>query len=128
MKTALDPRHERRKKAIKALYSWGFSKEKKAKNPLAEKVLASLKKTDKLIGSCAPEWPVAQINRIDLAILRLAVYELAVKPKEPPKVIIDEAIELAKKYGSEKSPGFVNGVLGSVLKKIKSFKKNEKSK
>jgi len=128
LKTALDPRHERRVKAIKALYSWGFSKEKKTKNPLAKKVITSLKKTDKLVGSCAPEWPVAQINRIDLAILRLAVYELVVMPKEPPKVIIDEAIELAKKYGSEKSPGFVNGVLGSVLKKMKSSKKNEKSK
>jgi N utilization substance protein B len=116
LKTALDPRHAKREQAIKTLYSWGFLEKKGPKNPLAKKVLASLKKIDKIIGRCAPEWPIAQINRIDLAILRLAVFELVIKPKEPPKVVIDEAIEIAKKYGSEKSPSFINGVLGSVLK------------
>lgn len=120
MKTASDPRHLRRKKAVKALYAWGFSKDKKKiDDSLAKKVLASKEKTDKIISRCAPEWPISQINRVDLAILRLAVFELIIKPKEPPKAVIDEAIELAKKYGSEKSASFVNGVLGSVLKEKK---------
>jgi N utilization substance protein B len=79
-------------------------------------VLAVREKIDKAISHCAPEWPIAQINRIDLAILRLAIFELIIERREPPKAIIDEAIELAKKYGSEKSASFVNGVLGSVLK------------
>lgn len=122
MKTASDPRHLRRKKAVKALYAWGFSKDKKKINDsLAKKVLASKEKIDKIISRCAPEWPTSQINRIDLAILRLAIFELVINPKEPPKVVIDEAIELAKKYGSEKSASFINGALGSVLRE-----KNEK--
>lgn len=117
MKAASDPRHVRREKAIKTLYSWGFLKEKRRiNNLLAQKVIASKEKIDKIISCCAPEWPISQINRIDLAILRLAVFELVIDSREPPKVVIDEAIELAKKYGSEKSGSFVNGVLGSVLK------------
>jgi N utilization substance protein B len=53
---------------------------------------------------------------VDLAILRLAVFELLVEDKEPPKVIIDEAVEIAKLYGSHSSAKFVNGVLGTILK------------
>lgn len=74
---------------------------------------------DRIITKSAPQWPIAQINRIDLAILRLAVWELKIVKKEPPKVIIDEAIELGKTYGSEKSPGFINGALGAILKQPK---------
>lgn len=114
----------RRERAVKALYAWDFLKEKrKSDNLLAKKVISSKEKIDKIISRCAPEWPISQINRIDLAILRLAVFELVIDTREPPKVVIDEAIELAKKYGSEKSPSFVNGVLGSVLRE----KKNEES-
>lgn len=116
MKTALDPRHIRREEAIKALFSFSFQK-KEPKDKLAQAVLKKVEAIDKIIKASAPEWPIEQINRIDLAILRLAVFELAIKVKEPPKVVIDEAVELAKKYGSEKSPSFVNGVLGTVLKK-----------
>ncbi len=123
MKAASDPRHIRRERAVKGLFSWGFLKVKgKIKNPLARKVLRAKEKIDKIIRRCAPEWPIAQINRIDLAILRLAIFELTIERREPPKVIIDEAVELAKKYGSEKSASFVNGVLGTVLRE-----KNEKS-
>lgn len=71
---------------------------------------------DKEITSSAPEWPLERINKIDLAILRLAVYELLIQKKEPPKVIIDEAVELAKEFGSENSAAFINGVLGNILK------------
>jgi N utilization substance protein B len=117
MKTSLDPRHKRRERAIKSLFSWGFQPEKPVSNQLAKKVLAATNKIDKIISSSAPEWPLRQINKIDLAILRLAIYELVIAKKEPPKVIIDEAIELAKTYGGQASPSFVNGVLGTVWKK-----------
>ena len=86
------------------------------RNKLAGKVLKKVAQIDKIITKAAPEWPIQQINRIDLAILRLAVYELVVAKKEPPKVIIDEAVELAKAYGGQNSPKFVNGVLGTILK------------
>jgi len=118
MKTPLDPRHKRREKTIKSLFSWGFQPKKAVRNQLALKILAVVNKIDKIISRSAPEWPLRQINRIDLAILRLAIYELMVAKKEPPKVIIDEAIELAKTYGGEKSPSFINGVLGTVLKNL----------
>jgi N utilization substance protein B len=116
MKTPSDPRHIRREKGIKALFSFSFEKSK-IKNALALAVTKHLKRIDQVIAQAAPEWPIKQINRVDLAILRLAVFELVADPKEPPKVVIDEAVELAKKYGSEKSPSFVNGVLGTVLSK-----------
>lgn len=123
MKTASDPRHLRRRKAIKGLFCLSFEKGK-TENTLARQVFKKWVALDKKIGKCAPEWPITQINRIDLAILRLALYELLVIKKEPPKVIIDEAVELAKEFGSESSPAFVNGVLGAVL--TEKERKNER--
>lgn len=76
--------------------------------------MAKLKVIDAKIKQAAPTWPVAKLNRIDLAILRLSIYEL-MEGATPPKVVIDEAVELAKEFGSDNSPGFVNGVLGTVL-------------
>lgn len=73
---------------------------------------------DQKIQQAAPEWPIDKIAKIDLAILRLATYELIVERKEPPKVVIDEAVELAKAFGNENSPKFVNGVLGTILKEM----------
>ncbi len=81
-------------------------------------IMAHLTDIDARIHAAAPEWPIDKIAKIDLAILRLAVYELTVEKKEPPKVIIDEAIELAKEYGNDASSKFVNGVLGTILKSI----------
>lgn len=129
MKTPLDPRHLKREKAIKALFASSFRKKVPTiKNDLAKKILAAKKITDQIITEAAPEWPLGQINKIDLAILRLSVYELIISPKEPPKVIIDEAVELGKKYGSENTPGFINGVLGALLTNKRSKKeKDEKS-
>jgi len=119
MKNRLDPRHKKREAAIRILFGLSFRSKNdpraKAKNSLADKVAEKQEIIDKIIAKAAPEWPINQINRIDLTILRLAVYELMIAPKEPSKVIIDEAIELAKSYGSEKSPGFVNGALGTIL-------------
>lgn len=119
MRTPLDPRHKRRKEIVKSLFAWSFQAKKPVKNKDAQKILIVVDKIDKIISQSAPEWPLAQINHIDLAILRLAVYELIVVKKEPLKVVIDEAIELAKTYGGEKSPGFINGVLGTVVKNLK---------
>ncbi|OGV89690.1 transcription antitermination factor NusB [Microgenomates group bacterium RBG_19FT_COMBO_39_10] len=127
MKTPYDPRHIRRQKAIKNLFLWSFRSDQKIKNELAKKILVNSKKINEIIVQSAPDWPIEQINRVDLAILRLAIYELVIVKKEPPKVIIDEAVELAKRYGSEKSSSFVNGVLGTVLKKVEKKEKDKKT-
>lgn len=71
---------------------------------------------DAILSPAAPEWPVEQIARIDRAVLRLAIYELVIKQEVPPKVIINEAVELAKSFGGENSSKFVNGVLGTVYR------------
>ena len=122
MKTPLDPRHLKRKKTIQDLFVLTFHSAK-SKTDLGKQVAKALKKIDGIITKAAPEWPLVQINRIDLTILRLAIWELVIKQKEPPKVIIDEAIELAKVFGSENTPSFVNGVLGTVYKNLKKPKK-----
>ena len=71
---------------------------------------------DQLIHQFAPEWPVDQLAIIDRNILRLALYEIGAKEGDaPPKVVINEAVELAKSFGSDSSPRFINGVLGSAL-------------
>lgn len=116
MKTKSDPRHQKRREAVKSLFSNIFYKNQPV-NSLASPVIEKLDFIDKEISSSAPEWPLERINKIDLAILRLAVFELSVKKSEPPKVVIDEAVELAKEFGSENSASFVNGVLGNILKK-----------
>lgn len=70
---------------------------------------------DSIVSELAPEWPIEQIAAIDRNVLRIAVYELLFSPDIPPKVAINEAVELAKMFGSESSPRFVNGVLGSLV-------------
>ena len=69
---------------------------------------------DRHIKKFAPTWPVEQIAVIDRNILRLAIFEILFDNKVPVKVVINEAVELAKAYGSETSARFINGVLGSV--------------
>jgi len=69
---------------------------------------------DRILAIYAPEWPLEQIAAIDRNILRLACWEFTVQGETPLKVAINEAVELAKLYGSESSPRFVNGVLGSL--------------
>lgn len=70
---------------------------------------------DSYIGEAAQEWPLEGIAKVDLSILRLAVYELCFGHTAPVKVIIDEAVELAKELGGQSSPGFINGVLGKIV-------------
>ena len=84
-------------------------------------VKENLQKIDNIIEKAAPEWPIDQINIIDRNILRIGLYELLYEnPDEvPPKVAINEAIELAKSFGGESSGKFINGVLGTIYKEIK---------
>lgn len=74
---------------------------------------------DELIKDAAVKWELSRLCQVDRSILRLAVYQLKFCPDIPGKVIINEAIEMAKKYSSHQSPGFVNGVLDAVLKKLR---------
>lgn len=113
MKTSQDPRHKKRQKIVEDLFKYDFHKQRI--NPLSKVLLEHKSLIDKKIQKAAPEFPIEKINKIDLAVLRLAVYELLVEKKEPPRVIIDEAIELAKEYGGETSPAFVNGALGKLI-------------
>lgn len=77
-------------------------------------IVLRMEEIDARISKSAPAWPIEKINRVDLAILRLATYEI-MTADIPPKVVIDEAIELAKEFGGDTSPSFINGVLGSVV-------------
>jgi len=116
MKTSTDPRHVTRRLIVQDLFAYSFDTKQVTKNIIP--VIDSLDTIDQEISQAAPEWPLSKINRIDLAILRLAAFELITVKKEPLKVIIDEAIELAKEFGAEGSPAFVNGALGSIVKKF----------
>ncbi|MCL5090455.1 MAG: transcription antitermination protein NusB, partial [Patescibacteria group bacterium] len=116
MKTPQDPRHKMREKTVQSLFAQSFSKQKTTDKKTTE-ILNHLTEIDKVIEDIAPNFPIDKINKTDLAILRLAVYELQIEKKEPPKVIVDEAIELAKEFGGDTSPTFVNGALGNLLKK-----------
>jgi transcription antitermination protein NusB len=80
-------------------------------------VTADITRLDKLIERYAPEWPVEQIAIIDRNILRIAIYEVLQGNGTPLKVAINEAVELAKQFGSDSSGRFVNGVLGSLVAK-----------
>ncbi|MBI4064783.1 transcription antitermination factor NusB [Candidatus Gottesmanbacteria bacterium] len=115
MKTALDPRHKRRILLMQQLFSLSF--QKSSVTSLGN-ITEHLTTIDQAIVKAAPEWPIDKIAKIDVAILRLAVYELLIEKKEPPKVVIDEAVELAKQFGNENSQKFVNGVLGTILKTL----------
>lgn len=123
MKKSSDPRHLKRIKIIKELFALSFQAQK-AREKKTEKILVNFSKIDQLISKSAPLWPIEKINKIDLAILRLAVYELVIDKTEPLKVIIDEAVELAKEFGNEQSGPFINGVLGSILKNESGRKEN----
>jgi transcription antitermination factor NusB len=75
---------------------------------------------DELIAASTIKWQLSRLSTVDKSILRLAVYQLKFCLDMPPRVVINEAIELAKKFSTDKSSAFVNGVLDAVLKKIKT--------
>lgn len=83
-------------------------------------VVDKVDEMDNIIQPIAPDWPIAQIARIDRTVLRMGVYELKYVQSVPSKVIINEAVELAKAFGSENSSKFVNGVLGTAYKQFTS--------
>lgn len=89
---------------------------------LAESVEKHMPEVDKIIEKAAPEWPISQIPIVDRNVLRIGLCELLYSNKEevPPKVAINEAIELAKNFAGEVSGKFVNGVLGTVYKQIEN--------
>lgn len=135
-------RHLLRSIAMQSLYEWDFrgKDEKKVEEIikhnikefgpgvedesfvfyLVQGVLRNRDKIDKLIEKCAPEWPLEQVTVTDRNILRLGIFELVFGNYEevPPKVAINEAIELAKTYGGESSGRFVNGVLGTIYREM----------
>lgn len=117
MKTSKDPRHKKRQRLIQELFSRDFQAQPVSSE--AQAIIDSLETLDDEIQKAAPDFPVAKINKIDLAILRLSAYELLVEQKEPQNVIIDEAVELAKEFGNQTSPSFVNGVLGHIIANAK---------
>lgn len=132
-------RHFARRIALQTLFEWDFIGEDKEKveESIEEKikefapefdedtfardlvfgVIKNKKKIDNLIEKYAPEWPIEKITMIDRNVLRIGIYELEFSNKEvPPKAVINEAIELAKAFGSGSSGKFVNGVLGALYK------------
>lgn len=115
MKSKNDPRHQRRIKAIQTLFAWGVTGQ--IDNEEISPIIPEITTIDNLISIAAPKWPINQINKVELAILRYAVWELKNQPSTPPKVIIDEAIEISKEFCDTNSSAFINAVLGNILKK-----------
>ena len=85
---------------------------------LIKGVDSRLKEIDDIIAKTAPEWPIDQITIVDRNILRLGIYELLFAKQVPPKVAINEAVELGKAFGGESSGKFINGVLGTLYKDL----------
>jgi N utilization substance protein B len=85
-----------------------------------KKTWENLDVCDELIAASIIKWQLSRLSMVDKSILRLAVYQLKFCPDIPPRAVINEAIELAKKFSTDKSPAFVNGVLDAVLKKVKN--------
>ena len=94
--------------------------DKKFVDKLVREVVAKSEELDGIIGPLAPEWPIEQIARIDKIILRMSIYELKYFKETPPKVVINEAVELAKQFGGDNSSKFINGVLGSAYREMDS--------
>lgn len=77
-----------------------------------------LEELDALIGECAKGWDTNRMNKVDLTILRLAIYEMKYVDDIPVGVAINEAVELAKKFSSDEAPAFINGILGKVAERL----------
>lgn len=95
---------------------------------LLEGIISHLEEINQLICEGAPQWPLNKINIIDRNVLRIGIYELlfANKKEVPPKVAINEAVELAKVFGGESSKRFINGVLGTIFKELENLKEEKK--
>ena len=82
---------------------------------LLDGIFANAAEIDKIIAEFAPGWPISQMAVVDRNILRMAIYEIMVSEETPPRVAVNEAVELAKAFGGDSAPRFINGVLGSVM-------------
>jgi len=91
-------------------------------------ILKKQKEIDAKIAKAAPEWPLEQISLIDKTILRIAIYELLYTENIPPKVAINEAVELGKTFGGQNSSKFINGVLGTVYRKSDRYNPEDDKK
>lgn len=117
----IDARHQRRVELLQEFFACTFTQTNyqacliKYQDQYLGKLLGELNQIDAELSQAALERPLADINKLDLAILRLIMFESKEK-KTPNKVLINEAVELAKEFGSDSSPKFVNGVLGKILK------------
>lgn len=132
-------RHLSRTIVLQTLFTWDFNKTPGNPERLLEYIIKEVtpdtdkdefakvllngivtkwKELNDLILKYAPEWPLKQINIIDRNILRIGIYELKYSKEIPPKVAINESIELSKNYGSDNSSKFINGVLGSIYKEL----------
>ena len=123
----IDIRHQNRINIIKTLFSLSFQNDKsliKDEDVVLNKILENTTELEKIISKYASRYPIEKISKIDLAILKLSIYELILDMQNPPKVVIDEAVELAKEYGNSRSYSFINGVLGTALKDLE--KNNDK--
>lgn len=120
----MDPRHKIRLKLVQSLYAQGFTEQSNLTSKVKD-ILRHSDKIDLLIKKHAPKFPLDKIAKVDLAILRLAIFELTVEKKEPEKVIINEAVELAKELGSKKSYSFINAVLGKIYGEISKSRKKD---
>mgnify|MGYP001616720446 FL=1 len=139
-------RHLSRSIVMQSLYEWDFSGKKTDLKSVVERnikefgpglqdqtfvwqlttgIVKKLPQINKIIEKTAPEWPLEQITIIDRNVLRIGLYELLYENKSevPPKVAINESIELAKSFGGESSGKFINGVLGTVFKELDKLKK-----
>jgi N utilization substance protein B len=128
-------RHLSRTVTIQALYEWDFRRADDVMEiaqrgidafatevdidfvrSVAQGVTKQYPALDTLIAQYAPEWPLEQIAVIDKTLLRAAVYELLYLVDTPPRVVINESVELAKSFGGENSAKFINGVLGTIYR------------
>lgn len=144
----MSSRHLCRSIAMQSLYEWDFYDKEYDLEKLTERniedfgpglkddefvyrlvrgVKDKLTRLNNIIEEAAPEWPLDQITIVDRNVLRIGLYELLYADKEevPPKVAINEAIELAKNFGGESSGKFINGVMGTVYREIKDDNENE---
>ncbi len=140
-------RHLSRTIAMQTLFVWDFNNQKKDLKEIVKEnfsnfapefddggfveelvsgVFKNIKAIDDYIKKYAPEWPIDQITIIDRNVLRLGVYELVFSEKIPPKVAINEAIEVAKNFGGDSSGKFINGVLGSIYSNMSEEEKAKK--
>jgi N utilization substance protein B len=131
-------RTKARECAFQILYQWEISKEPisrvtlhfwqlrsgtAAMMAMAERLALGahgrVAELDAVIGEAAVNWRLDRIAPVDRTILRLGAYELAAEPQTPPAVVLDEAVELAKRFGEADSPAFVNGVLDAIHRKVR---------